>query len=182
MPEQKLDIQLRYAWDWFSHQTRQRLTAFNFFLILMGAIVVGYTQAVDDHLPALGACLGFLGVIVAVAFWGTEVRNEELVNCGRVVLDELERQLGVSITRSSQDRTRLAEAMRGPIEKRLRPFIGDARINHRTSLRLVIFVMGIASALGGGWAVAGFPGSGEPHQVYLVCRSANTSSCWARRT
>jgi hypothetical protein len=112
MSEQELDIQLRYAWDWFSHHSRQRLTAFNFFLIVMGAIVVGYTQAVDDHAPALCACLGLLGVIVAIAFWGTEVRNEELVNCGRVVLDDLERQLAVAIARPSQDRTHLDVSIR----------------------------------------------------------------------
>ena len=31
-----------YAWNWFEYHAGQRLTSFNYFLILIGVVVVGY--------------------------------------------------------------------------------------------------------------------------------------------
>jgi hypothetical protein len=158
MTDEQLDLKFRYAWDWFSYHARQRLMAFNFFLILMGAVVVGYTQAVDDDLPGLGACLGFLGAFVAVAFLAMDVRNEELVRCGRAALDDMEKKLGLSIRADDHARAHLAKAMGVPEESRILRRVAPSVFKHRTLLRAVIGVMGLLSVLAGSWAAAGFPG------------------------
>jgi hypothetical protein len=159
MTDDQLDLKVRYAWDWFSYHARQRLTAFNFFLILMGAVVVGYAQAVTSHAPVVGAALGFLGAFVAQAFWAMDVRNEELVSCGRVALDDLELQLGLSIRYEDRVRGQLGEVLQNPVAKWLHLRLGAKWFRHSRWLRMVIIVMGLLSVAAFGWAVSGFWGS-----------------------
>jgi hypothetical protein len=168
MTEKQVELRLRYAWDWFSYHARQRLTAFNFFLIVMGAVVVGYTQAIESHLPALGVSLGVLGAFVALAFWAMDIRNEELVNCGRVALDEVEQELKLSIRSDDRDRKYLANAMRGRVEKRLYRWLGQEWFTHRRWLRAVIIGIGSLSLAAGAWAGVGFPGSSHAHQEVVL--------------
>jgi hypothetical protein len=176
------DLELKYAWDWFSYHAQQRLTAFNFFLILMSAAVLGYTQAVNNGLPALGAALGLLGSFVALAFWAMDVRNEELVCCGRAALDELEADLNVSIRTSDRDRKHLADAMKGPVASKLRPNLARDAFTHRVWLRRVIVVMGLLSLAAAAWAVLGFPGTAEASKQTVVCHGSKTSPCWVLRS
>ena len=90
----------------------QRFTAFNYFLILTGVVVVGYLKCVELAGKsqsgmeqagmaiiwwALASAIAFFGLIVSIAFWFLDIRNEELVNCGRNALELLERSLGLEI-------------------------------------------------------------------------------------
>ncbi len=43
----QLKDKLDYAWKWFEYHAGQRLVAFNFLLVLMGALSVGYYKAYD---------------------------------------------------------------------------------------------------------------------------------------
>jgi len=159
MVDGRFELEFKYAWDWFSYHARQRLMAFNFFLVLIGAVVVGYTQAVNEHIRALGVGLGFLGAFVSVGFWVMDVRNEELVNCGRAALDKMEKQLRLTIREDDHKRVRLPEALQGPAGTRIRQYLAPSIFTHRTWLRAVITGMGLLSAIAGLWALIGFPGA-----------------------
>jgi hypothetical protein len=159
MADDQLELQQKYAWDWFSYHASQRLTAFNFFLVLMGAVIVGYGQAFSDRAEALGVALGLLGFIVAVAFWAMDVRNEELVRCGREALGRLEPRIGVSITGSDGSREQLKGAMGNPVQGYIYAHLVAGRpqwITHGRWLRAVISLMGLMSVAAGVWAAAGF--------------------------
>jgi hypothetical protein len=67
------------------------MLAFNFFLILMGALSVGYYKAYDSGSHGHAAIVAFFGVVVALAFFIIELRNEELVNVGRNALKRIEK-------------------------------------------------------------------------------------------
>jgi hypothetical protein len=43
--EQRLETELTYAWNWFQYHAGQRLTAFNFFLVMRSARVRGYLRS-----------------------------------------------------------------------------------------------------------------------------------------
>jgi hypothetical protein len=108
--DEKFRIGFKYAWDWFAYHADQRLKAFNFFLILVTALAIAYAQAAQNHLRVLGFVVGLLGSVVAIGFWIIDIRNEELVNCGRWALDNLEQKLPSAIrnrdaTRAELDRT-----------------------------------------------------------------------------
>jgi hypothetical protein len=79
-----------YAWKWFAYHAAQRMQTFNFFLILMGALSVGYYQAYQSKSDVYAAIVASFGAVVAFAFVVLEVRNEELVNVGRNALQSIE--------------------------------------------------------------------------------------------
>jgi hypothetical protein len=178
----KRDREQQYAWNWFSYHAGQRLTAFNFFLVIFGALLVGYVQAATHHLGLLGGVLGFLGLLVSLAFWAMDVRNSELVYCGRAALDALEKSLDIHPRADDQNRAWLGSALcvregdRAEVRKtpseadgedptdncRLYRLVrGKPRrehvFTHSFWLRAVLLFVGVASVWGGCWAGVGFP-------------------------
>lgn len=95
----QVEVGLRYAWDWFSYHANQRLSAFRFFLIMVAFITAGYGTSWDRKLYGFSLVLSIAGVLVSFAFFRLDRRNEELVNDGRDVLDELEEALKIVMRR-----------------------------------------------------------------------------------
>ena len=160
MADEQLELQQKYAWDWFSYHASQRLTAFNFFLVLMGAVIVGLGQALSHDLRLLDVALGVVGGLIAVAFWALDVRNEELVYRGRDALDAIEPRLGVSILSGDDDRAKLGEALEGRIQGCIYRYVAAKQsrlrwFTHSRWLRIVILTMGLLSAAVGILAAAG---------------------------
>jgi hypothetical protein len=169
-------IEFDYAWGWFQYHASQRLTAFNFFLVIVGLILVAYAQAIDRHWVVFGIGLGMLGAIVAAGFLALDVRNLELVMRGKAALKtlELERAMRVSLIDRNGDRAELGKAL-------LTDGIGDGVsrcigrwfgwfFQHRLWLRGVIFVVGVGFVAGAAWAGFGYPGTGSPD--LLSCRDS----------
>jgi hypothetical protein len=104
---------------------------FNFFLILMGALSVGYYQAFVSGSHVYAALVGSFGAVVACAFFVLEVRNEELVNVGRDALKSIEKRSEFS---SLPDELRLLS-----IDRRRRWFL-----SHKLWLRVIeLLLLGI---------------------------------------
>jgi len=84
--------ELEYAWKWFEFHADQRLRAFYYYLIIIGALGYGYLFCLNSDnkvsVSSLAPLLGFLGALISVAFLIIEIRNVDLVNIGR---DELRR-------------------------------------------------------------------------------------------
>jgi hypothetical protein len=161
------ELDYQYAWNWFSYHASQRLTAFNFFLVLLGAILVGYSQAASHDLNVLGAALGLFGALISAAFWVMDVRNTELVECGRAALDRLEWSplLTLRIRQDDESRAYLNSVMYGPVTRtmfaaleRRSPDFTRRVYKHSFWLRSVMMVVGLASLAATGWALSGFPG------------------------
>jgi hypothetical protein len=162
------DLQMTYAWEWFAYHASQRLTAFNFFLVMLGALLVGYVQAVEHELRGLGAVLGATGILVSAASWAMDVRNAELVECGRRALDELESGLRMSIRSQDEKRACLEHVLRGRVERKvyLTLMHNESRASRRKRfythsfwLRNTLCAVGCGSGLAMIWAVLGFPGA-----------------------
>jgi hypothetical protein len=172
--QKQLELELKFSWDWFQYHASQRLTAFNFFLVLIGAIAVGYAQAVTHASQTLGIVLGSFGAFVALAFLAMDIRNQELVECGLKALKDLEAQLDhLSIVKEDCDREQLHSVMPWPFRGLFpssggRPLDGRRKwrygwFSHRRLLRLVLLVACLLSLGGTGWAVAGFPDTSPTH-------------------
>jgi hypothetical protein len=132
-------IEFDYAWGWFQYHASQRLTAFNFFLVIVGFLLVGYAQAILNRWDAFGVGLGVIGLCISIGFFALDVRNRELVNLGRDALRTLEETIGASLCE------------------------GDARplVSHRFWLRSIIAVIGAGFVVGAIWAGCGYPGTGD---------------------
>lgn len=135
--DQRERIEFDYAWGWFQYHASQRLTAFNFFLVIVGFLLVGYAQAILNHWAAFGVGLGVIGMCISIGFLALDVRNGELVNLGRDALKKLEPTIGASLCAV------------------------DARplVSHRFWLRGIITVIGVGFVLGAIWAGCGYPGT-----------------------
>jgi hypothetical protein len=79
-----------YAWNWFEYHAGQRLTAFRFFLVFLGALVVGFSTGLKDGNIFFAQVVGWFGAFISLAFLILEFRNEQLVNVGRDALMHLE--------------------------------------------------------------------------------------------
>ena len=91
-------ILLDYTWKWFEYHAGQRMKAFHFFLLFISAIgfiSIGILNREDceKYIWLLIGVIGLLMAVISSLFWILDVRNRELVKCGRKVLDELENKL-----------------------------------------------------------------------------------------
>lgn len=90
----KLDLlKLRsdYAWKWFNYHANQRVSMFNYFLIITGILANAYVSTLKEGLLAIAAGLGGLGLFTTIGFFFLDWRNKQLVGMGEDVLEELER-------------------------------------------------------------------------------------------
>lgn len=149
-----------FAWGWFQYHASQRLTSFNFFLIIVGLLLVGYAQAVDHSWNGFGVALGLLGALVSAGFLALDVRNDELVQCGLAALKGHDGRAG--LIKENTERSNLSAAF-GP--GRLgRGFYGvvvaaraESLLGHRFVLRCVISAVGVGFVVAAAWAFCGFP-------------------------
>src|SRR5262245_11862963 len=92
---QNTPVLLTYAWNWFNYHANQRLTAFHYFLIIVGFLVAGYIPCFEKNFYGLQVVLGFVGFLISIAFLALDARNEQLVNDGRDALRKLEQALSM---------------------------------------------------------------------------------------
>jgi hypothetical protein len=163
-------VEFDYAWGWFQYHASQRLTAFNFFLIILGFLLVGFAQAIDKQWEAFGTCLGAIGAFVALGFLMLDIRNSELVFRGRDALKSVESKVGMDpLCDAAKARNTLPAGIGlGPVGR------GLARMpwlfKHQLWLRSIIAFAGALFAAGGIWAHSGYPGADDPTTV--SCRAS----------
>src|SRR6185436_6658207 len=163
---EKLQCELDYASGWFQYTASQRLTTFNFFLIVVGLLLVAFAQAIDHAWDGFGMCIATIGLIVSIGFLVIDVRNEVLVEKGLGALRTIEAKLEISLADRELDGRYLRQVLgESVIGKRLIPLIGrrlrwpgcEGIFKYRFWFRTIISAVGIASILGFAWAQSGFP-------------------------
>jgi len=93
MDKDERELAFQYSWGWFKYHAQQRYSAFNYFLLTIGALSWAYMQKPginDNDLNLIRSAIGLLGFLISLAFLFIEKRNTELVNDGRAGLDRLE--------------------------------------------------------------------------------------------
>lgn len=77
-------------WKYFEFHADQRLRAFYFFLIIIGALSVAYYTCLRDcYLRDFAPNMCLLSMFTALGFFFLEIRNVQLVNTGREALKRL---------------------------------------------------------------------------------------------
>jgi hypothetical protein len=109
---QRTEVRLEHAWKWFSYHANQRLAAFNYFLVIVAVLITGYLTCIDRLMYAMQVILGFVGVVISMAFLALDVRNERLVNDGRTALRALERAIDTPIHRADYEQSQWKEKWR----------------------------------------------------------------------
>jgi len=85
-----------YAWDYFQIHASQRLTTFNFYLIISTVIGTGYFMSLKEGIISpIGIILGLLLSFLSFIFWKLDVRNRQMIKNAEDALKYLERQLNL---------------------------------------------------------------------------------------
>lgn len=73
-------------------------------------MVVAYVKCREEHWPGSGVLIAVVGMVTSIAFGNLDIRNTELVNCGRKALDEMELKLGVSLRKRDVEGSELRDS------------------------------------------------------------------------
>jgi len=95
--DREKELAYKYAWNWFSYHAKQRYTAFYYFLLTIGALSWAYSQSYKpinqtNATNIIAVAIGIIGLILSFSFLFIERRGVELVDDGRDLLDQLERE------------------------------------------------------------------------------------------
>ena len=86
---------LEHAWSYFELHANQRMTVFNFFLVLAGLVAAGLATAVQGNprFAVLEIVLGLLLGLVSFIFWKLDQRASFLIKLAEEAIAELETAL-----------------------------------------------------------------------------------------
>lgn len=82
---------LKYAWGYFHFHASQRLTTFNFYLVVCGLIIAAYATALKESYDTpVALLLGFVLTLMSFVFWKLDRRNRQMIWNAEEALKELE--------------------------------------------------------------------------------------------
>ena len=78
-----------YAWNYFQYHASQRLTTFNFYIIISTLVATGYFLALR-FFPILSVVFGILIILFSFVFWKLDRRNKQLIRNSENALKYIE--------------------------------------------------------------------------------------------
>ncbi len=81
----------QYIWNYFQVHASQRLTTFNFYILISTVIATGYVVAVKDGgITILAMVFGIILFVLSFIFWKLDLRNRQLIKNAEEGLKYLE--------------------------------------------------------------------------------------------
>lgn len=154
---------LDHAWRYFELHAKQRLTLFNFFVVLSGLIAAAWGTAMtaEEPLPTVGAIMGIVLAFSSIIFWKLDQRNAFLTKRAESLMAKAEERLFQpdDCLFGCEDADSQSEREGYPI---LRQW------SHGESLRIVFVIMGLAGILGAGYSIWPARPAGSPIAPTLI--------------
>jgi ABC-type multidrug transport system fused ATPase/permease subunit len=79
----------QYVWNYFQVHAAQRLTTFNFYILISTLIATGFLIVISG-MPILALLLSVILMVLSLVFWKLDVRNKQLVRTAEAGLKYLE--------------------------------------------------------------------------------------------
>ncbi len=80
-----------YVWQYFQLHASQRLTTFNFYIVISSVIATGFFGSLDPtRATYLGVILGFLLAFLSFVFWRMDCRTKQMIWYAEEALKQLE--------------------------------------------------------------------------------------------
>lgn len=145
------NLRFDYAWKWFSYHAAQRITMFNYFLLVTGILANAYVVLIKEGLFVIATVLAGVGTLTSVGFLCLDCRNKQLVELGEDVLEKLERDTIFSsefIMKKNQESIQLGFLFRESEEaakwnQNLMRWFKATIIKHKVWIRTVQAAIGI---------------------------------------
>ena len=99
------EMRWKHAWNYFNIHASQRMSVFNFYLVLVGLLTAGLVKTFDTGFPypRLGCALGVVLILVSLVFWRLDQRTSFLVKLSESALITLEGQFDATNPRTGTD-------------------------------------------------------------------------------
>jgi hypothetical protein len=79
-----------YAWEWFKYHAEQRLTAFRFFTIFLGLLILALIECLKDGYQSFLWSIALMSAFISAVFFMIDLRNQQLVELGKTALLKFE--------------------------------------------------------------------------------------------
>lgn len=141
----------QYAWDYFQYHSRQRLTTFNFYIIICSIVATGYMTALKETRTApLGFIFGLLISFLSFIFWKLDLRNKQMIKNVEEALKHLESETPFQDSSESPHVLKIflyEEAKTNIAEKRRSFWPWNTPYSYSRCFNLVFFVFGALGML-----------------------------------
>jgi hypothetical protein len=77
---------LAYGFKWFEYHAGQRMTTFNFYLVIYSGLTAAYSFLLKDKSLVGSLLISFLMFFVSLLFWQLDVRNRQLITIGEKIV------------------------------------------------------------------------------------------------
>lgn len=147
MPADKV---LEHLWRYFALHAQQRVSVFNFFVVLSGVIsaAIGGALQAGGPLNFVVVILGLLLPLLSFVFWRLDQRNSDLVKIAERAL-----RRGEEANLPDYARIFVRESLAGTGSASSEDRVTQTRWTFRMSFKLIFLVMGTAGTLASGFAV-----------------------------
>ncbi len=154
-------LRYNYAWNWFDFHAKQRVSMFNYLLIITGIFANALISVIRTDFYYIAVALGILGIITCVAFFCLDIRNKQLVEMGEDVLLNIEEEIfSEQFKIKRKEKPKDDKPLQGGFM--LREYLGEPRwekgshwsyikanaIKHKFVIRFIELIVAVAFLLG----------------------------------
>ena len=148
-----MDALLTYSWNYFHMHAAQRISVFNFFVVLAGLMIGGLfsTFHQDFRMPALGIVLGLGLIFVSFIFWKLDERVKFIIKNAEASLTELESHFPTAGAANEPHATQLISWESTKTQKlrnSQRRWAPTSQYSYAQSFKLLFVVVGLVGAGG----------------------------------
>ena len=136
-----------YAWRYFDLHAKQRMSVFNFFLVLAGLLAASYVNSFTGAPPnhALSTILATMLSLISLIFWRLDRRTAYLIKNAEAALAHAEEVLSGPDSEPTVDQLIRFEAKR---TRELTRSWFSTHMTYSTCFRSVFFIFGFGGVVG----------------------------------
>jgi len=91
--DERAKLQFDYGWKWFESAARQRMTMFNYYLIITGILANALVVSYKEGYSVITVAIGVIGILTSLGFLSFDVRNRGMAAIGEDILEKLENEV-----------------------------------------------------------------------------------------
>lgn len=77
---------LDYGFRWFEYHAKQRITTFNFYLIIYSGLAAAFAFLLKERIAAGSILVSLLMLLMSILFWQLDIRNRQLIEIGEEIV------------------------------------------------------------------------------------------------
>lgn len=144
-------LQFEYGWRWFEFHAKQRVSMFNYFLIITGILANAFVVSYTDGHSTIAVGIAALGILASIGFICFDIRNRSMASEGENVLEKLEADVIFGGRLTDEKGQSLGPLL---VERRIGMREGEKRPLRKSLLKHKVWIMTVQIAVAVCYALA----------------------------